>query len=193
MELGGGIPELYFGIVNHGLEITVGLQGFADSFGVLREIYGIPESGPDYELMWENKAVLDAAGATSAPPTWADFEQDIAAVQKAGKAPISLAGKDLWPEMIWLQYLTLRYGGTAPFDKIAALKTDAWSDPAVVKAAETVSRTEPRDPSLAKTRRLLDGMFTEYARAIQARSRHRDAGHHQAERTPAADTDLGRA
>jgi raffinose/stachyose/melibiose transport system substrate-binding protein len=104
------------------------------------KIYGIPESGPDYELMWENKAVLDAAGATSAPSTWDAFQRDIAAVQKAGKAPIALAGKDLWPEMIWLQYLTLRYGGTAPFDKIAALKTDAWSDPAVVKAANTVAQ-----------------------------------------------------
>ena len=102
--------------------------------------YGIPESGPDYELMWENKSVLDAAGATSAPSSWAQFQQDITAVQKAGKAPIALAGKDLWPEMIWLQYLTLRYGGTAPFDKIAALKTDAWSDPAVVKAADTVAQ-----------------------------------------------------
>ena len=104
------------------------------------KIYGIPESGPDYELMWENKSVLDAAGATSAPSTWDAFQQDIAAVQKAGKSPIALAGKDLWPEMIWLQYLTLRYGGTAPFDKIAALKTDAWSDPAVVKAASTVAQ-----------------------------------------------------
>jgi raffinose/stachyose/melibiose transport system substrate-binding protein len=94
------------------------------------KIYGIPESGPDYELMWENKAVLDAAGATSAPSTWDAFQQDITAVQKAGKAPIALAGK----------YLTLRYGGTAPFDKIAALKTDAWSDPAVVKAANTVAQ-----------------------------------------------------
>jgi len=104
------------------------------------KIYGIPESGPDYELMWENKSVLDAAAATSAPSTWDAFQQDITAVQKAGKSPIALAGKDLWPEMIWLQYLTLRYGGTAPFDKIAALKTDAWSDPAVVKAANTVAQ-----------------------------------------------------
>jgi len=44
------------------------------------KIYGIPESGPDYELMWENKAVLDAAGATSAPSTWDAFQQDITAV-----------------------------------------------------------------------------------------------------------------
>ncbi len=104
------------------------------------KIYGIPESGPDYELMWENKSVVDKAGAMSAPSTWAQFEQDISAVKKSGAAPIALAGKDLWPEMIWLQYLTLRYGGTAPFDAIAALKTNSWSNPAVVKAADTVAQ-----------------------------------------------------
>ena len=104
------------------------------------KIYGIPETGPDYELMWENKSVLDKAKVPSAPSTWAEFEQAMAAVKKTGAAPVALAGKDLWPEMIWLQYLTLRYGGTAPFDKIAALKTNAWSDPAVVKAATMVAK-----------------------------------------------------
>jgi raffinose/stachyose/melibiose transport system substrate-binding protein len=104
------------------------------------KIYGIPETGPDYELMWENKSVLDKAHVASAPATWAAFTQDMAAVKKTGAAPVALAGKDLWPEMIWLQYLTLRYGGTAPFDKIAALKTNAWSDPAVVKAAGMVAQ-----------------------------------------------------
>ena len=104
------------------------------------KIYGVPETGPDYELMWENRSVLDKAKVPSAPSTWAEFTRAMAAVKKAGAAPVALAGKDLWPEMIWLQYLTLRYGGTAPFDKIAALKTNAWSDPAVVKAADTVSQ-----------------------------------------------------
>ena len=54
------------------------------------KIYGIPESGPDYELMWENKSVLDAAGAPSAPSSWDAFQQAITAVQKSGKAPIAL-------------------------------------------------------------------------------------------------------
>src|SRR6201995_2690108 len=104
------------------------------------KIYGIPETGPDYELMWENKSVLDKAKVPSAPSTWAEFEQAMAAVKKTGAGPVALAGKDLWPEMIWLQYLTLRYGGPPPFDKIAALKPNAWSDPAVVKAATMVAK-----------------------------------------------------
>ena len=46
------------------------------------------------------------------------------------------------------------------------------------QAAAIVRKTEPRDPSLAKTRALLNSMFTEYARAIQAEAHHRDAGPH---------------
>lgn len=46
------------------------------------------------------------------------------------------------------------------------------------QAADVVGGTEPRDPSLQKTRRLLNAMFTEYGRAIQAKSRKRDAGPH---------------
>jgi len=76
-------------------------------------------------------------------------------------AQLNIASLDLWAQ----QYLS------------GAVKAGVVVDQAQ-PAAETVSRTEPRDPSLAKTRRLLDGMFTEYARAIQARSRHRDAGPH---------------
>jgi raffinose/stachyose/melibiose transport system substrate-binding protein len=104
------------------------------------KIYGIPESGPDYELMWQNKAVLAKAGAPPSPATFSELQTAIAAVQKSGAAGIALAGKDLWPEMIWLQYLTLRIGGPQVFDKIAALTPGAWSDPAVLKAAELVSR-----------------------------------------------------
>jgi len=46
------------------------------------------------------------------------------------------------------------------------------------QSADVVDRTEPRDPSLLKTRRLLNSMFNEYARAIQAKSKKRDAGPH---------------
>jgi raffinose/stachyose/melibiose transport system substrate-binding protein len=103
-------------------------------------IYAIPATGPDFELMWQNKAVLRKAGATESPSTWEQFLGSLAAVKKSGVGPISIAGKDLWPEMIWMQYLTLRYGGPGVFDKIKALAPGAWSDPAVIKAAETIQQ-----------------------------------------------------
>ena len=46
------------------------------------------------------------------------------------------------------------------------------------QATELVQATSPTDPSLAQTRSLMSGMFTEYGRAVRAQARHRDAGPH---------------
>jgi raffinose/stachyose/melibiose transport system substrate-binding protein len=104
------------------------------------KIYAIPATGPDFELMWQNKAVLAKAGVTDTPTTWDQYTAALAAVKKSGVNPIAIAGKDLWPEMIWMQYLTLRYGGPSVFDRIKAKSPDAWSDPAITKAAETIQQ-----------------------------------------------------
>jgi hypothetical protein len=45
-------------------------------------------------------------------------------------------------------------------------------------AAAVINGTKPTDRALEKTRRLLNAMFNEYARAIHAKSRERDAGRH---------------
>lgn len=45
-------------------------------------------------------------------------------------------------------------------------------------AATAVKGTEPSDYSLRKTQTLLKGMFTEYARAMQATAKKKDAGPH---------------
>lgn len=114
-----------------------------DVFGLAsfdNKIYGVPESGPDYELMWQNKSVLDKAGAAASPATFPELLAAIDKVKQSGASGIALAGKDLWPEMIWLQYLVLRIGGPQVFDKIAALTPNAWSDPAVLKAATLVNQ-----------------------------------------------------
>lgn len=103
-------------------------------------IYGIPMSGPGIELMFENKAVLRKAGATTSPATWTALLKDVQAVKKTGNNPVALAGATEWPEMIWLQYLTLRYGGHSVFDNIAAGKPNSWNNPAVIKAAAAVQQ-----------------------------------------------------
>ena len=76
-------------------------------------------------------------------------------------AQINMASLDLWAQ----EYLA------------GAVKAHVVVDQAR-QAAETVAGTRPRDPSLSTTRLYLGAMFTEYGRAIQARSRHRDAGPH---------------
>jgi hypothetical protein len=45
-------------------------------------------------------------------------------------------------------------------------------------SAARVDAISPTDPSLQQTRRALSGMFSEYARAVQAKVRNRDASSH---------------
>jgi hypothetical protein len=45
-------------------------------------------------------------------------------------------------------------------------------------AAKVVLATDPADPSLLQTRALLNSMFNEYARAVAARSKKKDAAPH---------------
>lgn len=103
------------------------------------KIYGVPMTGPGIELLFENKSVLHQAGVPASPATWSQLTNEIAAIKKKTSAsPIALAGATEWPEMIWLQYLTLRYGGRSVFDNIAAGKHGAWNNAAVLKAAAAV-------------------------------------------------------
>jgi hypothetical protein len=46
------------------------------------------------------------------------------------------------------------------------------------QAARIVAGTSPTDPSLFRTRRLMVGMFTEYAKGVQLQARHKDGGKH---------------
>lgn len=46
------------------------------------------------------------------------------------------------------------------------------------QATQIIRGTAPTDPSLAQTRSLMAGMFTEYGKAIRAQAHHGDAGPH---------------
>jgi hypothetical protein len=46
------------------------------------------------------------------------------------------------------------------------------------RAAQIVGATDPTDPSLTQTRKLLVAMFTEYRKAMDAQAKHHDAGSH---------------
>ena len=61
------------------------------------------------------------------------------------------------------------------------LSGDAAADEVVheaKQAARIVDGTNPTDPSLRETRRLMIGMFTEYGRAVEAKARGGDPGAH---------------
>jgi xylobiose transport system substrate-binding protein len=101
--------------------------------------YGIPMRGMQPVILFYNKSVF--AEQKLQPPTTFDQLLDInGKLKKAGITPFALGGADVWPELMWLEYLVDRIGGPGVFDKIKNGDSSGWGDPAVLKAAETVKQ-----------------------------------------------------
>jgi raffinose/stachyose/melibiose transport system substrate-binding protein len=69
--------------------------------------YGVP-----YTLgivgFWYNKDLFAKAGITAPPTTWDELIADAQKLKAAGIAPISLGGKDRWPDAFYWDYLAVR-------------------------------------------------------------------------------------
>ncbi len=69
--------------------------------------YGIP-----YTLgivgFWYNKDLFAKAGITAPPATWDELLTDVQKLKAAGIAPISIGGKDKWPDAFYWDYLAVR-------------------------------------------------------------------------------------
>ncbi|NGO14881.1 extracellular solute-binding protein [Streptomyces sp. HC44] len=99
--------------------------------------YGIPMRGMQPVILFYNKSVF-AEHKLQPPKTW-DQLLDINAKLKAAKiTPFALGGADMWPELMWLEYLVDRIGGPEVFKRIQDGDSEGWGDPAMVKAAELV-------------------------------------------------------
>jgi raffinose/stachyose/melibiose transport system substrate-binding protein len=98
------------------------------------KLYGVPCTQVQPDLLYVNKATLKAAGIDEVPTTWNGFLKAVAALKKAGKTPVALAGGSKWPYLMWAAYLIDRIGGPEVFQGVLDGKKDAWSDPAVTKA-----------------------------------------------------------
>ncbi|WP_210506361.1 extracellular solute-binding protein [Naasia sp. SYSU D00057] len=109
------------------------IPSIVDGGRVDGELYAVPQSQTQPELIYYNKDLFDQIGAEP-PTTWEETMALVPQFKEAGIAPFSLAGASKWPELLWLQYLTDRIGGAEPFAKVAAGEADAWSDPAFAEA-----------------------------------------------------------
>ncbi|WP_327347011.1 extracellular solute-binding protein [Streptomyces europaeiscabiei] len=103
------------------------------------KVYGVPVNGVQPVVLYYNKQLLDQVGAQS-PKTWDDLLALVKKLKAEGIAPISMGGASKWPDLMWLEYLVDRIGGPETFANIAAGKKGAWSDPAVLKAAEMIKQ-----------------------------------------------------
>lgn len=101
------------------------------------ELYGIPNSGTQPDLFYYNKKIFDKYDLNP-PETWDELLKIVNFLNKKGITPISLAGKNRWPGLMYLMYLVNRIGGVEPFQNVLANKPDAWSDPAFIHANEMI-------------------------------------------------------
>lgn len=97
-------------------------------------IYGVPYDPTTPEVIFYNKAIFKQYNL-SVPTTWPQLERIIKTLQSHNIIPFALAGKSEWPEMMILQYLADRIGGSNALNNIALQKPDAsFNTPAWIQA-----------------------------------------------------------
>lgn len=101
------------------------------------KVYGIPNAGTQPVLFYYNKKIFSKYDI-SPPETWDDLLKTVKLLRKKGIVPISLAGKNKWPDLMYEEYLVNRIGGNSPFEKVLNNTANAWSDPAFIHANELI-------------------------------------------------------
>ncbi|GAA4520730.1 extracellular solute-binding protein [Brachybacterium paraconglomeratum] len=99
--------------------------------------YGVPNNDTQPVILYYNTALFEEHSVTP-PTTWAELMTAVETFSAAGITPLSLAGQSIWPELMYIQYLTDRIGGEGVFEKIVAGEADAWSEPAITSALEAI-------------------------------------------------------
>ncbi|GGJ10725.1 sugar ABC transporter substrate-binding protein [Alicyclobacillus cellulosilyticus] len=96
-------------------------------------IYGVPYTGVQPVYFFYNKQLFQKYHV-AIPKTWNQLLNAIKVFNKNGVIPITLGGKDLWPNLMYEEYLVDRIGGPEAFNAVLAGKKNAWSNPAFIKA-----------------------------------------------------------
>jgi len=119
------------------------LPSVLDGAKIDGKYYGIPMRGMQPVVLFYNKDVFTAAGATP-PTTWDELLSLVDKFKAAGVQPISLAGSQPWTELMWIEYLLDRAGGSDVFKNIRDKGPAGWKDPAVLEAASKVKELVDR-------------------------------------------------
>jgi raffinose/stachyose/melibiose transport system substrate-binding protein len=97
------------------------------------KIYGVPRTGTQPVLFYYNKQIFDKYNLTP-PQDWDELLGMVKTLNGQGVTPISLAGLNKWPGMMYEEYLVNRLGGPGPFKGVLNRESGAWSDPAFIEA-----------------------------------------------------------
>lgn len=96
-------------------------------------VYGVPNDNVQPVFMFYNKPLFQKYHL-SVPKTWNQLLNDVSVLKKNNVVPIALGGKDVWPDLMYEEYLVDRIGGPQVFDNVIAGKKNGWSNPAFIKA-----------------------------------------------------------
>jgi raffinose/stachyose/melibiose transport system substrate-binding protein len=111
-------------------------QIFPSAFGaatVSGKIYAVPVETTTPIVLYWNKSVFDKVGAQP-PQSWGDIMNLVPKFNDKGIAPFSLGGQSRWTNMMWLEFLFDRIGGSEVFQNIFDGQKNAWSNPSALQA-----------------------------------------------------------
>ncbi len=115
---------------------------FPSAFGaatVNGKIYAMPVETTTPIVLFYNKSKFDEIGAEP-PKSWGDILDLVPKFNEKGIAPFSLGGQSRWTNMMWLEFLFDRIGGSEVFQNIFDGKPNSWSDPSALKALEEMQK-----------------------------------------------------
>ena len=99
--------------------------------------YAVPNNDTQPVILYYSTELFEKHGVTP-PTTWDELMTAVETFSAAGITPFALAGQSVWPELMYIQYLTDRIGGEGVFQKVLDGEADAWSDPAITSALEKI-------------------------------------------------------
>jgi raffinose/stachyose/melibiose transport system substrate-binding protein len=88
-------------------------------------------------VLFYNKKIFAQVGAQP-PQTWGELMALVPKFNAKGIAPFSLGGQSRWTNMMWLEFLFDRIGGSEVFGAVADGQKDAWSNPSAIDALTKV-------------------------------------------------------
>jgi raffinose/stachyose/melibiose transport system substrate-binding protein len=87
---------------------------------------------------WYNKELFKKAGITSAPTTWPQLLAVVKKLKDAGITPISIGGRDRWPDAFYWDYLAVKLCSKSVIQQAAV--TYNFGDPCWTKAGQYVQQ-----------------------------------------------------
>ncbi len=113
---------------------------FPSTFGAATidgKIYAMPCETFQPIILYYNKKLFDDVGVQP-PQSWGDIMDLVPKFNAKGIAPFSLGGQSRWTNMMWLEFLFDRIGGSEVFQAVFDGEKDAWSNPAAIDALTKV-------------------------------------------------------